>query len=98
MQKHQKGMNGMKLWKQEFNALVKNDTWDLVSLPKGKDVIGTKWVYKTKYKSDGTIDKHKAHLVAKGYAQKEGIDYTKTFAPVEKLDTIKMVLALVAQV
>jgi hypothetical protein len=53
---------------EELNALVRNDTWDLVNLPKGKYVIGTKWVYKTKYKSDGTIDKYKARLVAKGYA------------------------------
>jgi hypothetical protein len=80
-----------------LNALLRNDTWDLVSLPKGKDVIGTKWVYKTKYKSDGTIDKYKARLVAKSYAQREGIDYTKTFAPMTKLDTIGMVLALDAQ-
>jgi hypothetical protein len=57
----------------ELNALVINDTWDLFNLLKGKDVIGTKWVYKTKYKLDGTIDKYKAHLFAKGYAQKEGI-------------------------
>jgi hypothetical protein len=57
----------------QFNALVKNNTRDLVKLPKGKDVIGTKWMYKTKYNSDGLIDKHKACLVAKGYAQKEGI-------------------------
>ena len=48
----------------------------MVSLPEGKDVIGTKSVYKTKYILDGTIYKYKAHLVAKGYAQKEGIDYT----------------------
>ena len=49
----------------EFNSLVKNGIWDLVSLPKGKDVISTKWVYKTKYKSNGTIDKHKPSLFSK---------------------------------
>lgn len=73
-----------------MNALVKNDTWDLVKLSKGKDVIGTKWIYKTNYKLDDTIEKYKACLVAKGYTQKEGIDYTETFAPMEKLDTIRM--------
>eukprot|EP01018_Ginkgo_biloba_P033837 Gb_09512 [translate_table: standard] len=53
----------------EFDALVRNDTWTLMELPLDKDVIGTKWIYKTKYKSDGSIDKHKARLVAKEYAQ-----------------------------
>jgi hypothetical protein len=81
----------------KLNALVRNDTWDLVSLPKKKDVIGTKWVYKTKYKSDGTIDKYKARLAAKDYAQNERIDYTEKFSLVAKLDTIRMVLALAAQ-
>jgi hypothetical protein len=81
----------------ELNALVRNDTWNSMNLPKGKEVIGTKWVYKTKYTSDGTIDKYTAHLVAKGYAQREVIDYTETFSLVEKMDTIMMVLALVAQ-
>ena len=81
----------------EMNALVKNDTWELVKLPKGKDVIGTKWVYKTKYKLEGTIDKYKARLVANGYAQKEGIDYIEKFSLVEKLDIIRMVLAFAAQ-
>eukprot|EP01018_Ginkgo_biloba_P000724 Gb_02012 [translate_table: standard] len=81
----------------EFDALVRNDTWTLMELPLDKDVIGTKWIYKTKYKSDGSIDKHKARLVAKGYAQQEGVDYTKTFAPVATMDTIKTVLVLAAQ-
>eukprot|EP01018_Ginkgo_biloba_P000332 Gb_04745 [translate_table: standard] len=81
----------------EFDALVRNDTWTLMELPLDKDVIGTKWIYKTKYKSDGSIDKHKARLVAKGYAQQEGIDYTETFALVVKMDTIRIVLVLAAQ-
>jgi hypothetical protein len=80
----------------DLNALVRNDTWDLVNLPKAKEVIGTKWVYKTKYKSYGKIDKYKVCLVAKGYAQREGIDYTETFSPMKKMDTIMMVLALAA--
>jgi hypothetical protein len=55
----------------EFNAFVRNNTWDLVNLPKGKYVIVTKWVYKTKCKSNGRIDKYNARLIAKGYAQME---------------------------
>eukprot|EP01018_Ginkgo_biloba_P033190 Gb_05496 [translate_table: standard] len=78
----------------EFDALVRNDTWTLMELPLDKNVIETKWIYKIKYKSDGSIDKHKARLVAKGYAQQEGIDYIETFAPVTKMDTIKIVLVL----
>eukprot|EP01018_Ginkgo_biloba_P030050 Gb_09769 [translate_table: standard] len=60
----------------EFDALVRHDTWTLMELPLDEDMIGTKWIYKTKYKSNGSIDKHKERLVAKGYAQQEGIDYT----------------------
>ena len=58
---------------------MKNQTWSLVDLPKGKKAIGTKWVYKIKYKSDGTLEKYKARLVAKGYVQQEGVDYEETF-------------------
>eukprot|EP01018_Ginkgo_biloba_P012572 Gb_02021 [translate_table: standard] len=81
----------------EFDALVRNDTWTLMEFPLDKDVIGTKWIYKTKYKSDGSIDRHKARLVAKGYAQQEGIDYTETFAPITKMDITRIVLVLAAQ-
>ena len=73
---------------------MRNDTWDLVSLLEGKCVIGTKWVYKTKYRSYGTIYKYKSYLVAKGYAQNEAVDHTYTFSPVVKMDTIILVLVV----
>lgn len=64
----------------------------MFKLPKGKDVIGTKWVYKTKYKLDGSINKHKACLFAKSYAQNEGIDYIETFALVVKMVLLENVV------
>ena len=60
----------------EINAIERNDTWELIDLPKGHKIIGVKWVYKTKLKENGEINKHKAQLVAKGYKQKFGVDYT----------------------
>eukprot|EP01018_Ginkgo_biloba_P038757 Gb_28556 [translate_table: standard] len=77
----------------EYNALLKNQTWHLVDLPQGKHAINCKWVYKTKFKVDGTIDKHKARLVTKGFAQIEGIDYEETFAPT----TIRILPSIAAQ-
>eukprot|EP01018_Ginkgo_biloba_P019839 Gb_31472 [translate_table: standard] len=68
-----------------------------MELPLDKDVIGTKWIYKTKYKFDRSINEHKARLVAKGYSQQEGIDYIDTFAPIINMDTIKTMLVLAAQ-
>jgi len=59
--------------------------------------MGCKWIYSTKFKPDGSIDKYKAKLVAKGYAKKKGIDYEEMFAPIAQLITIKMVLALAIQ-
>ena len=69
----------------------------LVDRPTEKPVIGVKWVYKTKLNLDGSVLKNKARLVAKGYAQKPGLDYNETYAPVARLDTIRTLISLAAQ-
>ncbi|WJZ87684.1 hypothetical protein VitviT2T_007049 [Vitis vinifera] len=80
--------------KAELDAMELNKTWSVVSLPKGKHSIGCKWIYKVKYKSDGSIERHKAPIVAKGYTQQVGLDFFETFSPVAKLVTVKVLLAL----
>ena len=59
----------------EMDALQRNDTWSIVSLPPGKKQVGCKWIFTLKHKADGTIDRYKARLVAKGYTQTYRIDY-----------------------
>ena len=87
-------------WKQammeEMEALVKNGTWELVSLPQNKNVLGSKWVFTIKYNSDGSIAKHKIKLVNQGFTQTRGIDYDETFAPVAKLNSICVLLSIPA--
>jgi hypothetical protein len=80
--------------KEEFDALLKTSTWDLVDLSACKSVIGCKWVYKIKTRSDGTVDRYKARLVTKGFTQEYGIDYEETFAPVVRLSSVRTLIAV----
>nr|GEU68375.1 copia-type polyprotein [Tanacetum cinerariifolium] len=90
-------VSGDNLSGDEKAAMVKNKTWELISLPEGCKAIGTKWIFKTKLNEKGEIEKHKARLVVKGYSQQYGIDYREVFVPVACLDTIRAILATAAQ-
>lgn len=88
-------------WKEamvrEYESLMKNQTWTLVDRPKGKNIIGCKWVFSLKRKPDGSVEKYKARLVAHGCSQKYNVDYKETFAPVVRHSVIRLFLSLAAQ-
>ncbi|KAJ0532496.1 putative RNA-directed DNA polymerase [Helianthus annuus] len=82
--------------KAELDSINKNNTWNLTELPRDHKAIGLKWVFKTKKDANGNIVRHKARLVAKGYVQQHGIDFDEVFAPVARMETVRLMLALAA--
>ena len=81
----------------EFDSLKENGTWDLVDLPPGKNLVGSKWTFKHKRGPGGEITRYKARLVAQGFSQQHGVDYDEVFAPVAKFSSIRSVLAIANQ-
>ena len=81
---------------EELNQFERNKVWELVPAPKNRSIIGTKWVFRNKMDENGIVTRNKARLVAKGYSQEEGIDYDETFAPVARLEAIRIFLAFAA--
>ena len=82
---------------EDIGAIEKINTWQLVDLPKGKEVIGVKWVYKTKSNAEGKIERKKERLVVKGYKQQPSRDYEETFALVARMEIVRTMLSIVAQ-
>ena len=89
------------VWKEsmmEENAsIMKNDVQKVVPSPKGKSVVTSRWLYKIKYATDGSIEKYKARFVARGFSQVEGVDYDETFAPVARYTLIRSIIFIVAE-
>ena len=80
---------------EEMQALVSRGKWELVNHPPGASVVSCKWVFTVKYKSDGSVDRYKARLVARGFTQVYGVDYAETFSPVARFNSIRVILSLV---
>ena len=79
---------------EEYQSIMKNDVLDVVPRPEGKSVVTSKWIYKIKHAADGNVEKHKARFVARGFSQKEGIDYEETFSTVSRYTSIRDIISL----
>ena len=83
----------IKKMEEELSQVEKKEIWELVPRPKDRNVIGTKWVFENNLNEDGHVTRNKSRLVCKGYAEVEGIDFEETFAPVARMEAIKMIMA-----
>ena len=79
---------------EEMQSLLKNQTWEVVLLPLGKKAVGCKWVHTKKHRADGTLERYKSRLVARVFTQSYGVDYFETFAPVAKMETVRILILL----
>lgn len=86
-----------KAMEDELTSILENETWELVAPPEGVKPIGLKWVFKLKKDAEGNVIRHKARLVAKGYIQRQGIDFDEVFAPIARIETVRLLIALAAQ-
>ena len=77
---------------EEYQSIMKKDVWDIVTRPKGKSVVSSKQIYKIKHVDGRSIEKYKARFVARGFSQKEEIDYEETFAPVARYTSIRAIM------
>ena len=82
---------------EEYDSIIRNSVWDVVPRPHGKSVVSSRWLYKVKQAADGSVEKHKARFVARGFSQVEGINYDETFPPVARYSSIRSMLDLSAQ-
>ena len=87
---------GQQCWKEammeEYESIMKNDVWEVVSRPDGKSVVTFKWIFKIKHAADGSIDKYRARFVARGFSQKEGVDSDEMLAPVAHYTSIRTII------
>jgi hypothetical protein len=101
-QTYQEAISGeeSELWQksmdEEMRSLLENGTWELVERPEGVKPIPMKWVYKVKQDAQGNVERYKSRLVAKGFLQKQGVDFEEVYAPVSKHTTLRALLAIVA--
>jgi hypothetical protein len=88
------------VWKdamiEEYDSILNNDVWEVVPRPCGKSMVTSKWIYKIKNTTNGNVEKFKARFVARGFSQKEGIDYDEIFSPVAKYTSIRIIISLAA--
>jgi hypothetical protein len=82
---------------KEYNSIMKNDVWEVVPRPEGKSVVTSKWLYKLKHVADGSIEKYKAHFVARGFSEVEGVDYDETFALIARYTSIRAMISIAAE-
>ena len=92
-QTNQKWLNATE---KEIGSLHDNNVWELVELPADRKEVGSKWVFKVKMNSNGSIERYKACLLAQGYSEQEGLDYDETFSPVMRFESVRSVIALAA--